>query len=105
MYRSSCSFLLSLTDDYRSDLIGRDVSDDGQNRPEVNFPALEDFDFSYAVKDEASGNNFSVNESNKGGAYRVLLPDGRTQVGVPEFFSDIYDRLYFIAVVVTCLRF
>lgn len=56
--------------------------DDGSYRPgeKVTFPALPDFDFAYAVKDEASGNDYAVNESNKGGAYRVLLPDGRYQV-------------------------
>ncbi|XP_037072752.1 pro-resilin-like [Pollicipes pollicipes] len=60
----------------------RPVGDDGSYRPEehVTFPPIEDFEFAYAVKDDASGNDYAVNESNKGGAYRVKLPDGRYQI-------------------------
>lgn len=40
--------------------------------------------FSYAVKDEYSGNDFGHSATSDGdnteGEYRVLLPDGRTQV-------------------------
>ncbi|XP_076065101.1 uncharacterized protein LOC143039129 [Oratosquilla oratoria] len=42
------------------------------------------FEFAYAVKDDYSGNNFSHDEKSDGdvtsGSYRVLLPDGRTQI-------------------------
>ncbi|XP_066976067.1 cuticle protein 7-like [Macrobrachium rosenbergii] len=42
------------------------------------------FDFGYAVKDDYTGNDFAHNEKSDGiitsGSYRVLLPDGRTQV-------------------------
>lgn len=41
-------------------------------------------DFSWAVKDEASANDYANQERSDGevvtGSYRVLLPDGRTQV-------------------------
>ncbi|XP_071523382.1 uncharacterized protein [Panulirus ornatus] len=42
------------------------------------------YDFAYGVKDEYSGNNYGHNENSDGstvtGEYRVLLPDGRTQI-------------------------
>ncbi|XP_076065102.1 cuticle protein 7-like [Oratosquilla oratoria] len=42
------------------------------------------FEFAYAVKDDYSGNNFAHDEKSDGdvtsGSYRVLLPDGRTQI-------------------------
>ena len=42
------------------------------------------FEFGYEVKDEYSGNDFSHNSDSDGhvtkGEYRVLLPDGRTQI-------------------------
>ncbi|XP_076064416.1 cuticle protein 19-like [Oratosquilla oratoria] len=42
------------------------------------------FEFAYAVKDDYSGNDFSHDEKSDGdvtsGSYRVLLPDGRTQI-------------------------
>lgn len=44
----------------------------------------EPYEFQYAVKDEESGNDYSRNEKSDGhtvtGSYRVLLPDGRTQI-------------------------
>ncbi|CAH0547581.1 unnamed protein product [Brassicogethes aeneus] len=49
----------------------------------VPHKPAEPFDFKYAVKD-AEGNDYSHNAINNGdrtdGEYRVLLPDGRTQV-------------------------
>ncbi|XP_047735760.1 extensin-like isoform X3 [Hyalella azteca] len=48
--------------------------------PEEGMP----FDYSYAVQDQYSGNNFGHNTNSDGkvttGEYRVLLPDGRTQI-------------------------
>lgn len=42
------------------------------------------FDFNYAVKEDAYGNDYSHNAISDGeivrGEYRVQLPDGRTQV-------------------------
>ena len=42
------------------------------------------YDFAYAVKDEPSYNDFGHQETSDGkvvsGSYRVLLPDGRTQI-------------------------
>ncbi|XP_042855737.1 cuticle protein 19-like [Penaeus japonicus] len=42
------------------------------------------FDFAYAVKDDYTGNDFAHDETSDGkvtsGSYRVLLPDGRTQI-------------------------
>lgn len=42
------------------------------------------YDFNWGVDDEESGNSFSHVENSDGkttqGEYRVLLPDGRTQV-------------------------
>ncbi|XP_042242273.1 cuticle protein 19-like [Homarus americanus] len=42
------------------------------------------FDFAYAVKDDYTGNDFAHDEKSDGtvtsGSYRVLLPDGRTQI-------------------------
>ncbi|XP_076040836.1 cuticle protein 19-like [Oratosquilla oratoria] len=42
------------------------------------------FDFAYAVKDDYTGNDFAHASSSDGhvvtGEYRVLLPDGRTQI-------------------------
>ncbi|KAA0201648.1 Cuticle Protein CPR RR Uncl [Hyalella azteca] len=42
------------------------------------------FDYSYAVQDQYSGNDFGHNTNSDGkvttGEYRVLLPDGRTQI-------------------------
>ena len=42
------------------------------------------FDFSYEVKDEYTGNDFGHESNSDGntvtGEYRVLLPDGRTQI-------------------------
>ncbi|CAL4140333.1 unnamed protein product [Meganyctiphanes norvegica] len=48
------------------------------------------YEFDFGVADEESGNQFSHVENNDGqvtrGEYRVLLPDGRTQV--VKFFDD-----------------
>jgi hypothetical protein len=53
------------------------LSPDGEHEPGMPF------DFTYAVKDDV-GNDFSHNAESDGdvvkGEYRVLLPDGRTQV-------------------------
>ena len=42
------------------------------------------YNYSYEVKDEPAGLNFGQNENSDGsvvsGEYRVLLPDGRTQI-------------------------
>ena len=42
------------------------------------------YDFSWAVKDEPSQNDYAHEEKSDGevvtGSYRVLLPDGRTQI-------------------------
>lgn len=42
------------------------------------------YEFGYAVKDQATGNDFGRRESSDGetvrGEYRVQLPDGRTQI-------------------------
>ncbi|XP_043202991.1 pre-mRNA-splicing ATP-dependent RNA helicase prp28-like isoform X1 [Amphibalanus amphitrite] len=60
---------------------GKFTGDDGQYHPEkIEFPPIEDFEFAYAVKDKDSGNDFGLSETNKGGVYRVLLPDGRIQI-------------------------
>merc|ERR1719191_1983970 len=51
------------------------------------------FNFAYAVKDDYSGNDFAHDESSDGkvtsGSYRVLLPDGRTQI--VTFTADHYN--------------
>ncbi|CAL4068318.1 unnamed protein product [Meganyctiphanes norvegica] len=48
------------------------------------------YDFDWGVQDEETGNQFSHVETSDGqttqGEYRVLLPDGRTQV--VKFFDD-----------------
>nr|XP_027228564.1 cuticle protein 8-like [Penaeus vannamei] len=55
-------------------------------RPVVIRPEMEGmpYDFEWGVQDQESGNAFSHVESSDGqttqGEYRVLLPDGRTQV-------------------------
>lgn len=42
------------------------------------------YEFAYGVVDEYTGNNYGHNENSDGntvtGEYRVLLPDGRTQI-------------------------
>ena len=52
------------------------------------------YDFQYGVQDPESGNTFSHVENSDGrttqGEYRVLLPDGRTQVSVLLF--QPFDR-------------
>merc|ERR1712168_1590428 len=51
--------------------------------PHYKEPGMP-FDFAYAVKDDYSGNDFAHDENSDGdvtsGSYRVLLPDGRTQI-------------------------
>ena len=51
------------------------------------------FDFSYEVKDQYSGNDFGHNSDSDGntvtGEYRVLLPDGRTQI--VTYTADHYN--------------
>ena len=51
------------------------------------------FDFAYAVQDEYSGNDFGHNSNSDGkvttGEYRVLLPDGRTQI--VTYTADHYN--------------
>jgi hypothetical protein len=50
------------------------------NEKEKGMP----YDFSWAVKDEPSQNDYAHEEKSDGevvtGSYRVLLPDGRTQI-------------------------
>ncbi|XP_042855741.1 cuticle protein 19-like [Penaeus japonicus] len=56
--------------------------------PSYGPPAYKEpgmpFDFAYAVKDDYTGNDFAHDETSDGkvtsGSYRVLLPDGRTQI-------------------------
>ncbi|XP_043497424.1 probable serine/threonine-protein kinase clkA [Polistes fuscatus] len=59
--------------------------DDGHNNNQDyadNYP--KSYDFGYAVKDVATGNDFGRRETSDGetvqGEYRVQLPDGRTQI-------------------------
>ena len=51
------------------------------------------FDFGYAVQDEYTGNDFGHNSNSDGkvtsGEYRVLLPDGRTQI--VTYTADHYN--------------
>ena len=51
------------------------------------------FNYAYAVKDEYSGNDFGHNTNSDGkvttGEYRVLLPDGRTQI--VTYTADHYN--------------
>ena len=48
------------------------------------------YDFTYGVEDDESGNKYSHVESSDGkitqGEYRVLLPDGRTQVSMEYLY-------------------
>ena len=66
-----------------------------QHLPSLTSNALNDddaeeemFNFGYAVKDEAQGDDFSHQVSSDGdnttGEYRVALPDGRIQVSQSE---------------------
>ncbi|KAK0087772.1 hypothetical protein PV325_014111 [Microctonus aethiopoides] len=56
------------------------VSPGGDHHHEPGMP----FDFNYAVKEDAFGNDYSHNAISDGdivrGEYRVQLPDGRTQI-------------------------
>lgn len=56
----------------------------GSNPAHEKEAEPEPYEFNYAVKDEESGNDYSRNEKSDGhtvtGEYRVLLPDGRTQI-------------------------
>ncbi|CAL4177889.1 unnamed protein product [Meganyctiphanes norvegica] len=51
--------------------------------PSYKEPGMP-FEFAYAVKDDYTGNDFAHDEKSDGqvtsGSYRVLLPDGRTQI-------------------------
>ena len=51
------------------------------------------FDFAYAVQDQYTGNDFGHNSNSDGkvttGEYRVLLPDGRTQI--VTYTADHYN--------------
>ena len=55
----------------------------GPPPPSYKEPGMP-YDFAYAVKDDYTGNDFGHDESSDGqvtsGSYRVLLPDGRTQI-------------------------
>ncbi|XP_071534972.1 cuticle protein 19-like [Panulirus ornatus] len=55
----------------------------GHPPPSYKEPGMP-YEFGYAVKDEYSGNDFAHDEKSDGtvtsGSYRVLLPDGRTQI-------------------------
>lgn len=50
----------------------------------VRFLQPTPYNFQYAVRDAASGNDYKQQESSDGrtvtGEYRVLLPDGRNQI-------------------------
>jgi hypothetical protein len=50
------------------------------------------YKFDYAVKDEYSYNDYAHQQESDGkvvtGSYRVLLPDGRTQVRFNQFNKD-----------------
>ncbi|XP_017799580.1 PREDICTED: probable serine/threonine-protein kinase clkA isoform X2 [Habropoda laboriosa] len=56
--------------------------DNGNDNDYVDQPMS--YEFGYAVKDQATGNDFGRRESSDGetvrGEYRVQLPDGRTQI-------------------------
>ena len=51
---------------------------------QITFQAAQPYSFEWAVKDAESYNDYSHSESSDGkvtsGSYRVLLPDGRTQI-------------------------
>ncbi|XP_068217730.1 cuticle protein 19-like [Palaemon carinicauda] len=55
----------------------------GAPPPSYKEPGMP-YAFSYAVKDDYTGNDFAHDESSDGqvtsGSYRVALPDGRTQI-------------------------
>ncbi|XP_071534970.1 larval cuticle protein A2B-like [Panulirus ornatus] len=55
----------------------------GPPPPSYKEPGMP-YEFAYAVKDDYSGNDFAHDEKSDGtvtsGSYRVLLPDGRTQI-------------------------
>ena len=61
--------------------------------PSYQQPSYADvppkYEYAYAVKDDYSGVDFNAGESRDGaatsGEYRVLLPDGRTQVSGRSF--------------------
>ena len=59
-------------------------SDDAYYSPVASNTRAGSYKFDYAVKDEYSSNDYSHSQESDGkvvtGSYRVLLPDGRTQV-------------------------
>ncbi|CAL4096293.1 unnamed protein product [Meganyctiphanes norvegica] len=66
--------------------------------PSYHKPTYEEkahpYDYAYAVKDDYTGNDFGHQETSNGdgsvyGSYRVLLPDGRTQV--VTYTADHYN--------------
>ncbi|XP_037775512.1 cuticle protein 7-like [Penaeus monodon] len=66
----------------------------GPPHPTYKQPGMP-FDFSYAVRDPYSGNDYAHQETSDGhvtsGSYRVVLPDGRTEI--VEFSAD-HDNGY-----------
>ncbi|XP_024223212.1 N66 matrix protein-like isoform X2 [Bombus vosnesenskii] len=62
--------------------LGNHHYDNGNDNDYVDQPMS--YEFGYAVKDQATGNDFGRRESSDGetvrGEYRVQLPDGRTQI-------------------------
>lgn len=66
-------------------------------RPRAGYQPEEQYGpasyaFEYAVNDEYSGSNYGANEKRDGyethGEYRVLLPDGRTQIVTYSVLGD-----------------
>ncbi|XP_068217735.1 cuticle protein 19-like [Palaemon carinicauda] len=55
----------------------------GPPPPSYKEPGMP-YEFAYAVKDDYTGNDFGHDEKSDGtltsGSYRVVLPDGRTQI-------------------------
>ncbi|CAG0890625.1 unnamed protein product [Cyprideis torosa] len=56
------------------------------------------YQFAYAVKDDYSNNDYSHQETRDGyavqGEYRVLLPDGRTQIVTYTADENGYNAYY-----------
>ena len=85
------------------------LSQEKQHLPSLSSNALDDdeeemFNFGYAVKDEAQGDDFSHQVSSDGdnttGEYRVALPDGRIQVSQLEnsccYIQLSHSQLYLL---------
>ena len=61
---------------------------------EPKYAEPANYEYNYAVKDEYAGVDFNANEAREGyatnGGYRVVLPDGRTQI-VTYTVADDYS--------------